>query len=294
MARVRRTGSFEVERTTGSHEVLDRLFPDVSLFVLASSIAAYWAPPGMANYAAANAGVDALAVARRARGVHALSIEWCPWHEVGMHHATKMARNFDEMAKLGVRAISGDEGEAFFRALITRPEAVMAVLPIDWPTYRQARRGRDVSLFRAIADASAHAGETDAALAQLKAASALDRRTLLDTLVRSVVAGVLRRPAAQLDARQPFGAIGVDSLIALEIRSRLETALERALPATLTWNYPTVESLSAHLDALLAPPVPAVSGETVPVEQVDESVPAFAEIAALSDADALRALRRGK
>ncbi len=283
----------------GGATVLDRIFPTVSVFVLSSSISAYWAPPGMANYAAANAGVDALAAARRARGVHAVSIQWCPWHDVGMHHSANMSRNFDEMAKMGVRSITGEEGVAFFRALITRPESVLSVLPIDWGTYRKARRGRDASVFRAIPDALPQASDaeaTDGVLQQLKAASVIDRRTLLDTLVRNVVAGVIRRPAAQLDAQQPFGAVGVDSLMALEIRNRLETALERRLTATLTWNYPTVEALAAHLDTLIAPVSPAgvAAVPEAAAEQVEETVPAFAEIVALSDADALRALRRGK
>jgi myxalamid-type polyketide synthase MxaE and MxaD len=173
----------------------------------------------------------------------------------------------------------------------------MAVLPIDWSVFRTARRGRDLPLFRAIPEASPHTEDADAAddmVRQLHDANAIDRRTLLDTLVRSVVGGVIRRPAAQIDARQPFGAVGVDSLMALEIRNRLETALQRALSATLTWNYPTVESLAAHLDALIVPvtlPDAIVDDEA---EAVEEMVPAFADIVALSDADALRALRRGR
>lgn len=282
-------------KLTGA-EVLDRVFPDVSLFVVSSSMSAYWAPPGMANYAAANAGVDALAAARRARGRHAMSIQWCPWNDVGMHDAANMSRNFDEMAQMGVRSISGEEGVAFFRAMIIRPEPVMAVLPIEWQTYRAARRGRDVSLFRAIPEAAPQAGDAasaDGVLQQLQSASAIDRRTLLDTLVRNVVAAVIRRPAAQLDAQQPFGAVGVDSLMALEIRNRLESALERPLTATLAWNYPTVEALATHLDALLAPvaaPAPVIGAP----ESAEDAIPVFADVAALSDADALRALRRGK
>ncbi len=290
-------GEFEevlAPKLTGA-VVLDRVFPSLSLFVLSSSMSAYWAPPGMANYAAANAGVDALAAARRARGQHAISVQWCPWADVGMHDAANMEHNFGEMAKLGVRSITGDEGVGFFNNLISRPDSVISVLPITWSTYRSARRGRDLPLFRAIADAAPQpddAATGSGALRQLLEASTVDRKPLLDSLVRSVVAGVLRRPAAQLDERQPFGAMGVDSLLALEIRNRLESALERPLTATLAWNFPTVQSLVAHLDALLVPRVVA-NAITPPVEPSGDLAPSdFAGILALTDSDALLALRR--
>src|SRR5690606_18696204 len=57
--------------------ILDRLLPDVSMFFFASSISSFWAPAGMSNYSAANAGGDALMAGRRARGRHGLSIRWC-------------------------------------------------------------------------------------------------------------------------------------------------------------------------------------------------------------------------
>ena len=275
--------------------ILDRLFPDVSLFVLSSSISAFWAPPGMANYAAANAGVDALAAARRARGRHAVSIQWCPWENVGMHGVENMARNVAELERIGVHSISSDQGTALFNAIITRPESVVSVLPMDWAAYRAAFRGRNLPLFRAIPETATTLEDElgdDGVLASLRTASAVDRRRQLDALVRSVVAHVLRRPTAQLDGRQKFGSIGVDSLLALEIRTRLETALERPLTATLAWNYPTIDSLSAHLDFLLFPPEPATHAQDAAPAFPVASAPDFSDVLALSDDDALRALRR--
>ena len=85
----------------GGALVLDRLLPDLDLFVVFSSISAFWAPAGMASYAAANAGLDALAAARRARGEHALSIEWGPWDGVGLHEHSIAARSVEELEREG-------------------------------------------------------------------------------------------------------------------------------------------------------------------------------------------------
>ena len=274
--------------------ILDRLLPELSLFAVSSSISAFWAPAGMANYAAANAGVDALAAARRARGQHAVSIQWCPWDDVGLHGVENMARNVAELERVGVHSISGDQGAALFNTIISRADTVVSVLPMDWAAYRAAFRGRIQPLFRAIPETATTPDDEigrESVLESLHGASTVERRQL-EALVRTVVASVLRRPATQLDGRQKFGSIGVDSLLALEIRTRLETALERPLTATLAWNYPTIESLSAHLDGLLFPPEPVTQAQEVAPAFTVPTASDFSDVIALSDDDALRALRR--
>jgi acyl transferase domain-containing protein len=279
--------------------ILDRLFPSLSLFVVASSMSVYWGPSGMANYAAANAGMDAVVAARRQRGERAISIQWGPWKETGMVNATNMQRNFAELENAGVHSIGTEEGVTFFRALLSRSESALSVLPVDWSVFRTARRGRDLPLFRAIPDAApapedpSRDGEV---LQRIMTAAALDRRSLLEGLVRGVVGAVLRRAPAALDARQPFGSMGVDSLLALEIRNRLETALRRPLTATLAWNYPTVLSLVTYLDGLLVPAVHQ-TGTAPPAAHsamsASSAVPAeLDEILSLSEEDAMLTLRR--
>ena len=280
-------------------EVLDRVFSDVELFVLSSSFSASLAQTGMTSYTAANVGSDALAAARRASGRHAISVQWAAWDGVGMETDSRVSRNVAEMAQDGVAAISADEGAAYFMAAIVHPASVLVVLPVEWSAFRKARRGRALPLFRAIPDAAADIGQTNATEELLRsalAASPLERRAKIEMIVRGTLGGILRRPAATIDARQPFGSMGVDSLMAVEIRNRLEAALDRPLSATLTWNYPTIDALTSHIDQLLAP---AASGAAMAaVATIDEAPPEhallFADIAELSDDDALRALRRGR
>ena len=88
--------------------------------------------------------------------------------------------------------------------------------------------------------------------------------------------------------------MGVDSLMALELRNRLESAVERALPATLAWNYPTIEQLTAHLDAEVAPD-PAIDEPTtfatVATPDDDGLAQLLQGVTTLSDDDVARALR---
>ena len=82
---------------------------------------------------------------------------------------------------------------------------------------------------------------------QLSSASLAERRQLLDGITRDVIARVLNLPPSRVDARKAFGTMGLTSLMAMELRNRLEAALDRPLSATLAWNYPTLEVLVDHL-----------------------------------------------
>jgi acyl transferase domain-containing protein len=279
---------------------LDRLLPELDLFVAFSSMMAFWAPPGEANYSAANAGLDALVQARRARGQHALAIQWGPWTDVGMWQGSTGDRSMQALAREGVRSFSAAEGVAFLAPLLSASEPVVAVVPVDWRAFAAARRGRPSPLFQHLVDAVAPEEQAAASSlpTQLREASPLARRALVDTLVRTTLGAVLRRPAEGIDATRPFGTMGLDSLMALDLRNRLETALERPLPATLAWNYPTVAQLAAHLETLFADAAPEPTPEPEPVAAPAETGfsldSLFDDLTLLSDEDAARALRGGR
>ncbi|WP_341891915.1 beta-ketoacyl synthase N-terminal-like domain-containing protein [Variovorax sp. YR752] len=262
---------------------LDRLLPELDFFVLFSSVSAVLGFSGMANYAAANAGLDALAADRRARGQAALSLQWGPWEGTGMHGGDNAAQEMEVLRRRGVRSFGADQGAALFAALAGRAEATVMAVPIHWPTRRAAGHGGSRGLFAGRGEL----GETiaGAGLAQrLEALSPDDRRRLAEPLVREAVGAVLKLAPARIDPAQPFGTLGLSSLLAMELRNRLETLFARPLSATLAWNYPTVDSLVGFL----------CGDSPAAVRPAAASKPAAisADVGRLSDAEALQLLRR--
>src|SRR3970282_2293091 len=84
---------------------------------------------------------------------------------------------------------------------------------------------------------------------------ASQRGTRLAAHVREQVAQVMRLDPTAIDPLIPFGSLGLDSLMGLEIRNRLERSLGLTLSAALVWTYPTIAALVAFLaEALELPP----------------------------------------
>jgi acyl carrier protein len=107
------------------------------------------------------------------------------------------------------------------------------------------------------------------------------RRRLLVDHLRDQVAEALQVDRRSIDPRVPVGDLGVDSFAAIELRDRLERTLDFTLSATMFWNYPTLEALSGHLDALLGGPTPA-EGRTDESDD-NEDLAAVLEAAAALD-----------
>jgi phthiocerol/phenolphthiocerol synthesis type-I polyketide synthase B len=272
---------------------LDRLLPELDLYVLVSSTGAWLAQPGQANYAAANAGLDALAQARRARGQPTLSIGWGVWRDTGLVNNVAGATHVAEMARQGIASFTPEQGRTLFGWLCAQAAARglthVAVLPIDWNAHARARGGRIPGWLRARTTSEQSLGASGASIGErLTTASADQRLRLLESIVRDAVGQVLKLNPSRIDARKTLGSMGLSSLLAMELRNRLEAALQRPLSATLAWNHPTVEALAAHLaqDAAGAPSSAETSAPAAAAVAVD-----LAAVADLSDEEAALALR---
>jgi myxalamid-type polyketide synthase MxaE and MxaD len=272
-------------------QLLDRLVPDLDLFVLFSSIPGFLAHSGVANYAAANAGLDALAQDRRARGLPGLSIAWGVWQDTGLVKDQVPKNIIAEFKRQGIETLSADRGTRIFIWACGLADPSVAVLPVDWAAFHKARPGRQYPMLSGlVAGARGQAISPTSIHSQLSSASLAERRKLLDGITRDVIARVLNLPPSRVDARKAFGAMGLTSLMAMELRNRLEAALDRPISATLAWNYPTLEALVDHL-------------AKEPGEESDTSVPTSLDvpfevadhliaIEKLSDEEAVAALRR--
>jgi myxalamid-type polyketide synthase MxaE and MxaD len=165
------------------------------------------------------------------------------------------------------------------------------VLPINWDTFRRARAGRDYPIFRRALAGSPEVNAAEPELSvRLAQAGLVERRQMLDRVVREAVGAVLKIAPSRVDPRKVLGAMGLTSLMAIELRNRLEGALKRPLSATLAWNYPTVEALVVQLASAdrVATSVVASAKSQQPLSELTECI---VEVAEISDEQAVAALR---
>ena len=275
-------------------QLLDKLLPDLDVFVMFSSIGAFLAQPGQANYAAANAGLDALAFDRHLRGLPAVSIGWGVWEGTGLVDSASGQGNVAELARQGIQAFPPAQGLTFFDGLSGRSDPLVAVLPIDWSVFGASRSGRVQPLYRDLAGGG-RVDESGGVRERVRAAGPAERRLILQDLVRDVVGKVLKVAPSRIDPRKAMGDMGLSSLMAMELRNRLESALGRPLSATLAWNYPTVEALSDYLaDADPATPSRSAQQPAAAGPPADDLSDQFSAVSVLSNEDAMLALRAGK
>lgn len=219
----------------------------LDFFVLFSSVAAQLGLAGQANYAAANAFLDGLARQRRAAGLPALSIGWGPWAEVGL--AAAAANRGERLAERGLGSLSPAEGVAALDHLLCASPVEATVMRFDssrWLTHEPGAASLLAQLHdhEAPAVAPVRQGLRPALLA---VEPGRRRRALLEEAVRAQLAQVLRIAPERIDRQRPLKALGLDSLMALELRNRLEVESGLTLSATIAWNYPTIAVLAEYL-----------------------------------------------
>jgi acyl carrier protein len=135
---------------------------------------------------------------------------------------------------------------------------------------------------RGVADDRPAAAEP-ALLDQLTAAEPHERRAIVERFVTARAARVLRLGADQIDLEKPLRAMGLDSLLAVEFRNRLEADTGLSIPTTLIWNYPTVAKLAPQVAERLGIALDTAAGGAARADELDELLGA---LEAMSDADA--------
>ena len=238
---------------------LHRYSQDLPLdyFVCFSSIASVLGSPGQANYSAANGFMDGLMQLRRARGLPGLSINWGPWGEVGMA-ARLDQQSRSRMAAQGIAPLSPSQGLLALEALLGTSTAQVAVLSVDWSQFlKLLPKGVSLPLLQTF-DTRTDAPPPPASglLQQLGALPEGDRKPALMDYLRGEIAKVLGLSnSGEIEPRDRLFDLGLDSLMAVDLKNRLEEAIGQNIPTTLLFDYPTVEALANYLlqEALVLP-----------------------------------------
>jgi acyl carrier protein len=208
--------------------------------------------------------MDALAHDRQARGLPALSINWGIWSVIG----SAAARKADEwMLSQGVGTISPEHGLEMLDTLFAQEKAQIAVLPINWVTYlsqfktpplwlsalaEEARKKGKRSSTATTSTTQKPSAKMDTQEFRQKLASVppnQQRQFLLEHVHAQVVKAIGLEAGQEIDPRQALNELGLDSLMAVELRNMLSNSLklERNLPATLVFDYPTINALTDYL-----------------------------------------------
>jgi acyl carrier protein len=124
-------------------------------------------------------------------------------------------------------------------------------------------------------------------LARLAAAEPGARAALLLEVLRGLASEVLRLPEGKLEVEAPLTSLGMDSLMGLELRNRIEAALGITVSATLLWTYPTVTALSVYVAGQTGV---AGNGEAVRPPDTREVTPLDHEVSHLEKDDLLALL----
>ncbi|MGA3026005.1 MAG: type I polyketide synthase [Bryobacteraceae bacterium] len=218
-------------------------------FVMFSSMASLVPMPGQGNYAAANSALDSLAWKRRAEGRPALSINWGPWKEIG-HAATEYGRlAHAKLAHLGVEALPPETGFGILEILMRSGRTQVGVANIDWERFFRfdpaARNSMFLSQMMPVTDRPAGPSELMLRLTEMPAG---ERRQFLLLQLANLVRDALKLKDSQaIPPRQGLFDLGLDSILALELKTRLEASLGRPLRATLLFAYPTLDALAGYL-----------------------------------------------
>jgi len=241
--------------------LLHRLLAGARLdfFINFSSGAALLGSPLLGSYAAANAFLDALAHHRRAHGMPVLSVNWGFWSEIGMaaRSQREIGRGF---APQGMASFSPEQGLGALAQLLRTGATQTAVIPIDWGEWGRCHpRAVHAPLLRNVVqtetemgfDASVEVVEADADREAILAAPSTERKTMVQQLLGRQIARVLRIPAAELDRNQPLNYLGIDSLMAVELRNHVQAHLGVVVPvAQLLENASTAQLAESIVNQL--------------------------------------------
>jgi mycoketide-CoA synthase len=243
-------------------ELLDH--DSIQTVLLFGSISATWGVGNQSAYSAANTYLDALARERHDRGGHTISVAWGPWEAGKLTEDKEMA---DSLRRGGLPLLQVDSGLATLDRIVAEDEPCPVLARVEWPRFhprftalRPSPLLADLPDVRALSTAESGSSATHGAalIEKLTALPEEDREPAVLDLICSHVAAVLGYDSAeQVDRKRAFKDVGFDSLTAVQLRNRLNTATGLRLPATLIFDYPHPTSLASFLRSQVAASVPS-------------------------------------
>jgi len=219
-------------------------------FIMFSSIASLMGSPNQTNYSAANAFQDALAHYRRLQGMPALSINWSPW-SVGIG-AAMGERAAKVWKSWGSNTLKPDRDIKILSQLINSNAVQLGVLPINWAKftgqYEQVPSFLSELASKSEVVSKRDAGGKSALQTELQNAAFVNRKKILDTYLLKQISSTLGISGQENIRETSFMNLGLDSLMAVDLRNTIQQDVGQELPAMVIFAYPTIAALSDYLE----------------------------------------------
>lgn len=220
---------------------------DLDFFVCFSSNASLMGSPGQGNYAAANAFLDALAHYRQELGLPALTVNWGSWDEVGM---TARLLNKISLEARGESLISPELGLQVLASLLSNSQAQVGVVAIDWRKFTQHfSTGQPPKFFaNFIQQAQSKKQASHGLREQLAEIEYSKHHAHLLIYLKKLLAQILGQNPDELDAEQALNLMGLDSLMAIDIRAKIKKELDIDLPIVKLLEGISITDIATILD----------------------------------------------
>jgi acyl carrier protein len=240
----------------------------LDFFILFSSAASVLGSPGQGNYSAANAFLDALAHYRNSRNLPALSINWGPWSDVGL---AAVSGREDRLILRGLETINPEQGLDILGKLDFKNVQQVTVMPID---FQEWGKSYPVAAERPFLDIVLHERADYGQLKEEKGnileiiieARDEDRQILIEGYLQKLVAHVLRISSSKIGVNQSLSSIGLDSLMAIELKNRVVMDLGVEIPLTKILRGSSIIDLASQIFAKLTE---MISAHIVSMASVD-------------------------
>lgn len=258
----------------------------LNYFVVFSSIAGLFGSTGQSNHSAANAFLDSLMYQRRAMNLPALSINWGTWGEIGY-----AARKGEQLKKMpGVDLLAPEKGLLAFDIALASGKTQIAVSPMRWPIIFEEQTKvfawqKRIAQIAALRKATLK-GDRHNLLEKVISAAPEERQNIIEGYIRILAADILKSDVADVGDKNFFD-LGMDSLMTVELRNRLQAAFgeKYRLSTTVIFDYTNIKLLANFLNTAVIPGSQPVT-ETKIEENLEE------EIDKLSDEEAIKELER--